>query len=100
MQFYSIIRTLTYFLGRVGVSTPPTFSDSASACHSHIVCIMIVHTYKQSGLLRHWGGGGGSGGGGGVSLKTFPVSISCLITKSGFFHQNQVCLIKKNPKIN
>ena len=60
MQFYSIIRTLTYFLGRVGVSTPPTFSDSASACHSHIVCIMIVHTYKQSGLLRHWGGGGGA----------------------------------------
>ena len=35
--------------------------------------IMIVHTYMQSGLLRHGGGGGGGGGGGeggGGTLKS------------------------------
>ena len=68
--------TLAYFSGIKGVSTPPTFtvfqlqtippSPSASACCSQLMCIMIVHAYTQSGLLRH--------GVGEVSLKkTFPV---------------------------
>ena len=42
---------------------PPSLPPArALACYSHIICIMTVHTYTQSSLLRHVGR---------VSLKIF-----------------------------
>ena len=56
-----------------GFSAVDYLSLLALACHSYIICIMIVHSYMHSGLLRH---GGGGGGGGRKYLKnSFPVSI-------------------------
>ena len=81
-----------FFLDIKGVSTPPTFSvfhmwtistpppppPHASACHSHIMCIMIIITYMESGLLRH--------GGGESTFKNLFLFPLRLIIKCGLFH--------------
>ena len=61
------------------------------ACHSCIICIMIVHTYTQRGLLRH--------GGGGVPLKTFPVSIM-FNEKIRLFPPKMAVFVLRNQKAN
>ena len=58
-HFSSTIMTLTCILAVKGVSTPPLFfrfstvdfRPRSSACHSDIMCNMIVHAYTQNDLL-------------------------------------------------
>ena len=89
---------LAYFSDIKGVSTPPTFPFSAvdylcqprtSACHSHIMCIMIVRTYTHSGLLRHMGE---------YRLKNFSFFKGLIIKCFSIKNSNQCATISENQK--
>lgn len=97
-NIYFCILLLQLFSRRISPSlAPPSpLLLRASACDSHIMCIMIVDTYMQSGSLRHVGMGAGEGGE--SSLKNFSCFHYVKLYNLAFPPKIKVCVIGNHKK--